>query len=315
MMGDARRATAWPRLGVGTWAWGDRHTWGYDRGYGRAEVGDAFRASLEAGLTFFDTAEVYGWGMSERILGELRREAGKPILIATKFAPFRLTARALLRALDGSLARLQVESVDLYQIHFPPFFVRLAPLIEALAEAALSGKAKAVGVSNFNADQMRQAQDVLGRRGVSLSGNQVEYSLLHRGPETDGVLRACRELGVPLVAYSPLAMGWLTGKYRPEGRRQPMRLGRYLRGWRPEPLARVIRRLEEIGRAHSKTPSQVALNWLLRRPEVVVIPGAKNGKQASENAGALGWEMTPEEADALDRETGPGSEREPAPAS
>jgi aryl-alcohol dehydrogenase-like predicted oxidoreductase len=94
-----------------------------------------------------------------------------------------------------------------------------------------------------------------------------------------------------------------------------MRLGRYLRGWRPEPLARVIRSLEEIGRAHSKTPSQVALNWLLRRPEVVVIPGAKNGKQASENAGALGWEMTPEEADALDRETGPGSEREPAPAS
>lgn len=313
MIADAPNAPVWPRLGVGTWAWGDRHTWGYDRAYGRAEVGEAFRASLDIGITFFDTAEVYGWGTSERILGELRREAGRPILIATKFAPFRLTARALLRALDGSLARLQVDSVDLYQIHFPPFFVRMNPLMEALAEAALGGKTKTVGVSNFSAEQVQRAQDILGRRGVPLAGNQVEYSLLHRAPESDGVLRTCRELGVPLIAYSPLAMGLLTGKYRPEGRRQPIRLGRYLRAWRPEALSRVIRQLEEIGRARSKTPSQVALNWLLRRPEVVVIPGAKNGRQASENAGALGWEMTSDEAEALDRSTRPG--RRPAPGS
>ena len=305
MNADLPGPPSWPRLGVGTWAWGDRPIWGYGRTYGRAEVGEAFRASLDAGITFFDTAEVYGWGTSERILGELRQEAGRPILIATKFAPFRLTSRSLLRALDGSLARLQVKAVDLYQIHFPPFFVRLEPLLEALAEAALSGKARAVGVSNFSADQMRRAVDVLGRRGVQLAGNQVEYSLLHRPPEGDGVLRACRELGVPLIAYSPLARGLLTGKYGPDGRRHPLRLGRYLRAWRPEALSQVIGLLKEIGRAHSKTPSQAALNWLLRWPEVVVIPGAKNRSQARENAGALGWEMGPEEAEALDRATRP----------
>jgi aryl-alcohol dehydrogenase-like predicted oxidoreductase len=160
-------------------------------------------------------------------------------------------------------------------------------------------------VSNFSANQMRRAYDVLGRRGVRLAGNQVEYSLLHRSPEGDGVLRACRELGVPLIAYSPLAMGILTGKYRPDGRRHPLRLGRYLRSWRPEDLSTVIGLLEEIGRGHSKAPSQVALNWLLRRPEVVVIPGAKNRSQAKENAGAVGWEMNADEAQALDQATWP----------
>jgi aryl-alcohol dehydrogenase-like predicted oxidoreductase len=293
-----------PRLGVGTWAWGDRHIWGYDRGYGRADVEEAFRASLSAGLRFFDTAEVYGWGTSERILGELAEQAAEPIRIATKYAPFRLTSRSLLHALDGSLARLRMTSVDLYQIHFQPFFTRLEPLMEALAEAVRLGKARAVGVSNFGADSMKRAFEVLDRRGMRLASNQVEYSLLHRDPESDGVLRACRDLGVALIAYSPLAMGLLSGKYPPDERRHPRRLGRYLRAWDPAALAGVLGLLAEIGRAHAKTPSQVALNWLLRRPEVVVIPGAKNSRQASENAAALGWELTDEEAIALDRASG-----------
>jgi aryl-alcohol dehydrogenase-like predicted oxidoreductase len=118
------------------------------------------------------------------------------------------------------------------------------------------------------------------------------------------VLRLCRDLGVTLIAYSPLAMGLLSGKYRPDERRHPRRLGRYLRAWDPGALAEVLRLLDEIGRAHAKTPSQVALNWLLRRPEVAVIPGAKNSRQASENAGAIGWELAGEEAQALERATG-----------
>jgi aryl-alcohol dehydrogenase-like predicted oxidoreductase len=267
-------------------------------------VEEAFRASVSAGLTFFDTAEVYGWGTSERILGELAEQASEPIRIATKYAPFRLTGRSLLHALDGSLSRLRATSVDLYQIHFPPFFTRLEPLMEALAEAVHQGKAQAVGVSNFSADQMKRAFEALDRRGVRLASNQVEYSLLHRAPETDGVLRTCRELGVTLIAYSPLAMGLLSGKYRPDERRHPRRLGRYLHVWDAVALVDVLRLLEGIGQAHAKAPSQVALNWLLRRPEVVVIPGAKNARQASENAGAIGWEMTKEEAEALDRATG-----------
>jgi aryl-alcohol dehydrogenase-like predicted oxidoreductase len=314
MQPEPPRNDSFPRLGVGTWAWGDRMMWGYDRGYGRADVEGAFRASVEAGLRFFDTAEVYGWGTSERILGDLCEQTAEPIRIATKFAPFRVSGRALLRALDGSLARLRASSVDLYQIHFPPFFTRMEPLMEALAEAVQRGKARAAGVSNFNVDQMRRAHEALERRGVRLASNQVEYSLLHRDPEGDGVLRVCRELGVTLIAYSPLAMGLLSGKYSPEARRHPRRLGRYLHLWEPQALVRVIGLLEDIGRAHGKTPSQVALNWLLRKPEVVVIPGAKNARQASENAGALGWEMAEQEADALDQATrAPAAARRAAP--
>jgi aryl-alcohol dehydrogenase-like predicted oxidoreductase len=297
-----------PRLGVGTWAWGDRQTWGYDRDYGRPDVEAAFGASLEAGLTLFDTAESYGWGKSERILGELARQSGRSLVIATKFAPFRPRAGALQRALDASLDRLGMEWVDLYQIHFPPPFMRIETMMEALAEAVHAGKVRAAGVSNFSAAQMRRAHAGLARQGVPLATNQVEYSLLHRAPETNGVLRACRDLKITLIAYSPLAMGLLSGKYRPEDARHPRRLGRYLHSWKPEALADVFGLLGKIGRDHGKTPSQVSLNWLLRQSGVVVIPGAKNARQASENAGALGWEMTAEEAEALDRVTRPGGE-------
>lgn len=297
-----------PRLGVGTWAWGDRNTWGYERGYDRQDVEAAFHVSLEAGISFFDTAEVYGWGASERILGDLMRETRVPLTIATKFAPFRPMAKALHRALDGSLKRLGLQQIGLYQIHFPPFVVPMERLMAELAEAVNSGKVKAVGVSNFSARQMRRAYDILARRGVPLVSNQVEYSLLHRGPEYNGVMRACRELGVTLIAYSPLAMGLLSGKYLVGESRLPRRLGRYLRAWHPETLKVVFDLLGRIGQAHGKTPSQVALNWLLRQPGVVVIPGAKTGAQAAENAACAGWEMTAEEAEMVDRATRPQAE-------
>jgi len=294
-----------PPLGVGTWAWGDRRVWGYERDYGRPEVEQAFWASLDAGLNYFDTAEVYGFGTSERILGELLRSSGKPALVATKYAPFRPTAGSLHRALNGSLHRLGLERVDLYQIHFPPFFLRIEPLMDALAEVVAAGKAGAVGVSNFNAAQMRRAHDALARHGIRLASNQVEYSLLDRTPESDGVLRTCRELGVVLIAYSPLAMGWLGGRYSPGDRRLPGRLNRYLRAHGEEALTAALRRVSEIAETRSKTPAQVALNWLLQQDGVVVIPGAKNAAQARQNAGALGWRLTADEQAALDQVTRP----------
>ncbi|MBI3286734.1 MAG: aldo/keto reductase, partial [Chloroflexi bacterium] len=143
-----------PPMGVGTWAWGDRWYWGYGRDYGRPEVEGAFWASLEAGLNFFDTAEIYGFGTSERILGELIRQSTAQVLIATKFAPYRLTARALQAALDRCLQRLGRERVDLYQIHWAVPHIRIEALMDALAEAARAGKVRAVGVSNFSAGQM-----------------------------------------------------------------------------------------------------------------------------------------------------------------
>ncbi len=292
-----------PPLGAGTWAWGDRLTWGYDRDYGREDVEEAFHASLEAGITLFDTAEVYGWGTSERILGELIRQSQACVRVATKYIPFRPTARAVHRALDASLRRLGLERVDLYQVHFPPFPVRIEALMEELAEAVGAGKALAVGVSNFNLAQMQRAYEALARRGIALASNQVEYSLLHRRPEQDGLLRACRELNVTLIAYSPLAMGLLSGKYSLSEGRLPRRFDRYLRAWPRHAVRELLELLGRIGQEHGKTPSQVALNWLSRQPGVVVIPGAKNAAQARENAGGLGWLMSDDEAEQLDRAT------------
>src|SRR5215211_836398 len=208
-------------LGVGAWAWGTTRLWGYGKEYNRSDVGKAFRTSMAEGVTLFDTAEMYGNGASERIIGEILREGGferRPV-IATKFAPlpYRLSARSLLSALDESLERLGIETIDLYQIHFPNPLLRINTLMDALAEAVRAGKVRRVGVSNYGADQMRRAHERLASRGVSLASNQVEYSLLQRAPETNGVLEACRDLGVTLIAYSPIAKGLLTGKYGPGG--------------------------------------------------------------------------------------------------
>jgi len=288
-------------LGIGTWAWGDRFFWNYGSDYNAEDVRSAFVAAVEAGINFFDTAEVYGMGRAERFLGELAAQATEPLVIATKFFPFpwRVRKAAMKRALRLSLKRLGKKSVDLYQIHFPwpprspDFWVR------ALGELAQEGLTKAAGVSNFNAEQMRRAHAILAAQGIPLASNQVHYSLLHRAPETNGVLAACKELGVTLIAYSPLEMGLLTGKYSPENPPRGIRAHRYSKAYLAhiQPLISLMR---EIGRAHgNKTPAQVALNWVICKG-AVPIPGAKNAHQAESNAGALGWRLTEDEVAALD---------------
>lgn len=288
-------------LGLGTWQWGDTLFWGYGKGYAESEIKAAFDTSLVAGITFFDTAEVYGRGRSERFLGRFIAGRRDGLVIATKFMPlpWRLGKGQLIAALRKSLERLGLAQVDLYQVHwpFPPRPVEF--WADALADAVAAGLARAVGVSNYNADQMRRAHEVLAKRGVPLASNQVEYSLLHRAPEQNGVLDACRELGVTLIAYSPLAQGMLTGKYGPDNPPPGFRSRRFRREYlaRIQPLIGLLR---EIGTAHGgKSPNQVALNWLIYQ-DAVPIPGAKDARQAAENAGALGWRLTAEEAAALD---------------
>jgi aryl-alcohol dehydrogenase-like predicted oxidoreductase len=292
--------------GVGAWAWGTTRLWGYGKEYNRSDVGRAFRASMAEGVTLFDTAEMYGNGASERIIGGMLREGafeGTPV-IATKFAPlpYRLSARSLLKAVDKSLERLGIETIDLYQIHFPNPIFKINGLMDALAEAVKAGKVRRVGVSNYGADQMKRAHDRLASHGVSLASNQVEYSLLQRAPETNGVLEACRDLGVTLIAYSPIAKGLLTGKYGPGGDRPSglvRRMGRAFGEQNLKKIEPVLNLLREIGEAHNKQPAQVALNWLITQRSTFPIPGAKNELQARLNAGALGWEMTGEEAEKL----------------
>ena len=290
------------RLGVGVWCWGDRLYWGYGRSYTEDDVRRAFVASIKAGITLFDTAELYGFGRSERLLGTFIAEEGvhDRVVVATKYLPlpWRLRHGDLTRALRRSLRRLGMNQVGLYQVHSPIPPVRIAAWADGLADAFQEGLVRAVGVSNYSVDQMLRTQDALTRRGVQLASNQVAYSLLQRQPERAGVLEKCREMGVTLIAYSPLAEGLLTGKYTPE-RRPPG-----YRGWRlrrdvvrVQPLIRILAR---IGESHDgATSGQVALNWLMRKG-AVPIPGAKSADQATENAGALGWELTEAEMTALD---------------
>jgi aryl-alcohol dehydrogenase-like predicted oxidoreductase len=297
-------------LGVGAWAWGSTRLWGYGKEYDRSDVGEAFRASMAECVTLVDTAEMYGNGASERIIGEILREGGfegTPV-IATKFAPlpYRLGAKSLLKAVDRSLERLGIETIDLYQIHFPSPFLRIDSLMDALAETVKAGKVRRVGVSNYGADQMRRAHDRLASHGVPLASNQVEYSLFKRAPETNGVLEASRDLGVTLLAYSPIAKGLLTGKYGPGGNRPSglvRRMGKSFGEQNLKKIEPVVNILREIGVTHSKEPAQVALNWLITQRNVFPIPGAKNEHQARQNAGALGWEMTGEEAEKLELAT------------
>jgi aryl-alcohol dehydrogenase-like predicted oxidoreductase len=295
-----------PPIGLGTWQWGDRSMWSYGTTHTDSDIHEAFRKSIEAGIGFFDTAEVYGKGRSETLLGECLREMapagpGVPVVVATKFAPYptRLRRGSLVKALRASLARLGLERVDLYQVHFPFSVVPVAVWANALADAVEAGLTRSVGVSNYNAAQMRQAHEVLSRRGIPLASNQVEYHLLKRKVERNGVLECCRELGVTLIAYSPLAKGLLTGKYTLESR--PLGLRKYIfRGGRLSSIQPLIGLMREVGQAHGgRSPAQVALNWLICKG-TVPIPGAKNGRQAQENAAATGWRLDAAEIAALE---------------
>lgn len=293
-------------LGARIWNWGDKSIWGYGQSLVREEVIQAYRASVNAGITFFDTAELHGLGESEQLLGACQRADGRPIVIASKFAPLptRLSAYTLLEALDRSLERLGVESIDLYQIHWPTPLLKIDTLMDALAHAVRAGKVRAVGVSNYTAQMMRQAQKRLARYNIPLASNQVHYSLLHRNPETDGVLDACRKFNVALIAYSPLEQGILTGKFRTGAVSMPLSnrvitAPYLLQRQKYEPL---FTELEDIASERGKTLGQVALNWLLCKDECIIpIPVAKNVRQATENAGALGWRLTDEEHTRISR--------------
>ena len=301
-----------PRLGVGAMTWGDARGLArlhpaqaaYGSAHGFDEEKRALEESLTVGVNLFDTAAMYSGGASERRLGELAR--GREVLIASKFpSGFFFRAEGLQGELDASLARLGRDSIDLYQHHFPSPGVSIPKLMGRLADAVAAGKIRAVGVSNYSATQMRAAHAALAERGIPLASNQVEYSLLHRQPEVNGVLDACRDLGITLIAYSPLAGGRLTGKYSAQKRAGglfrrilPQYSGRALEALQP-----VIGLLREIGARYSKNPAQVALRWLIENPRVLPIPGAKNGRQAADNAGALSFTLTSVEVEALDRVT------------
>ena len=287
-------------MGLGAWSWGDRIYWQYGHGYTDDDIAEAFRTSMAAGINLVDTAEVYGSGRSEHLLGNFIKTTTQPVIVATKFfpIPYRFTRKSVVRALRGSLVRLGLERVDLYQLHWPSPVVPIETYVEGLALVFQTGLARNVGVSNYNIEQMQRASKCLAKHAIPLASNQVEYHLLDRTAERSGLLDRCKQMGVRLIAYSPLAMGLLTGKYTADNPPAGLRGRKYAAILKDLPS--LIALMIEIGKGHGeKTPGQVALNWIICKGGLP-IPGAKTAAQALQNIGAIGWRLTSEEIKALE---------------
>jgi aryl-alcohol dehydrogenase-like predicted oxidoreductase len=298
-------------IGTGTWSWGDQLYWGFGRGYNVPDIQAVFESNLKAGQIFFDTAEMYGQGRSETFLGNFIESSAQHPIIATKFMPYpwRLHKGTLIKALRASLKRLKLSKVDLYQMHWPLPPLTIETWMVAMTEAYQAGLLGAVGVSNYNRDQTQRAYEALRQENIPLASNQVEYNLLNRKIETNGVFELCKELGITIIAYSPLAMGILTGKYTPETPPQGIRGNRYNRKFLAQ-IQPLLTLLSRIGADHGgKTSAQVALNWIISKG-AIPIPGAKNLKQAEQNAGSTGWRLTDEEISRLDEASNPINNKE-----
>jgi aryl-alcohol dehydrogenase-like predicted oxidoreductase len=287
-------------FGLGAWQFGDKVMWSFGQTHNEKDIRAVFDVSLSEGIRFIDTAEAYGMGKSESYLGEFLKTTEQPVLIASKFFPYpwRQTKSSLLRALRHSLERLGLEQLDLYQIHWPSPVLSPERAMDWMAEAVKQGLTRTVGVSNFDPNQTLRAYTTLARHEIPLASNQVEYHLLDRTIEKNGLLGRCKELGIRVIAYSPLAKGYLTGKYSPEKLPPGPRAAMF--GNTLPKLPSLLKLMTEIGQDHGgKSNAQVALNWCICKG-TLPIPGAKNAEQAQQNAGALGWKLTEEQVKALD---------------
>jgi len=257
------------------------------------------KAALDGGINWFDTAELYGSGVSETSLVTALKAAGKKdqdVVIATKWWPLFRTARNIPLTIKDRIRFLDGYSIGLYMVHQPYSFSSPEAAMDAMADLVQDGRIRSVGVSNFNADQMRRAHKALQKRGLPLAANQMRFSLLDRSIETNGVLDTAKELGITITAYTPLATGLLTGKYH----RDPSLLKNKPWFWRSrlqggiEKSRALVAAMEEIGAGYGVTPAQVALNWVINShgETVVTIPGATKVRQAQESAGAMNFKLS-----------------------
>jgi aryl-alcohol dehydrogenase-like predicted oxidoreductase len=272
-------------------------------------IRDIIQISLEGGINWFDTAEVYGQGASEKILAKSLVALGKKpgdVLIATKWWPMFRTAENIIKTIDVRLACLNPFPIDLYQVHQPYGFSSEVKEMEAMAKLVQSKKIKHIGVSNFSASKMRRAWETLQKSGINLLSNQVQYSLLKRKIETNGVMETAKELGITIIAYSPLAQGLVTGKFHdnPELLKN-IGFRKYSSMFKPKGLEKsrpVIELVKKLAMKYEATPSQVALNWLIHfhGDTVVAIPGATKARHAEENTGAMKFRLSSDDMQLLD---------------
>jgi aryl-alcohol dehydrogenase-like predicted oxidoreductase len=284
-------------IGLGAWQFGTRG-WGFGREYGQDEVRAVMERAIDLGVNLIDTAELYGWGESERIVGRFLAQPGmrERVVLATKVFPSWPTAQRVQAAAAGSLARLGTDHIDLYQVHRPNPAVPQHETMAGMRALQDRGVIRHVGVSNYSLARWRQAEEALGRPVLS---NQVRFNLLQRKPTWD-LIPFASAAGRLVIAYSPLAQGVLCGGYtaanRPTGIRaaNPLFSEENLR--RAEP---VLAALRSIAAAHGATPSQVALAWVISHPNTIAIPGAKSVAQLEANVAAADLTLSPEELGGL----------------
>lgn len=254
-----------PVLGMGTWGNGFRPGASFSKSV------EALKKGLDLGMTLIDTSESYGSGFSEKVVGQAIKGRRESVFIATKVSTNNFSYDNVLKAANKSLARLETDVIDLYQIHFHDSSVPVKETIKAMEHLVNTGKIRSIGVSNFSVEQTREAQNALSKN--ELASNQMEYSILNRKIEFD-VLPYCQQQKITLIAYTPLASGNIL-------------------------KARISERLNEIGNRIRKTPIQVALNWLLSKPGVITIPKAAQIDHIEENAGAVGWTLSNQDINLL----------------
>ena len=305
------RVISLPQMGCGTWAWGNRLLWGYSPQMDE-QLQAVFDLCVSHGVTLFDTGDSYGTGrlsgQSEKLLGQFTREyrgSGQDqICIATKLAPYpwRLTRHSMQSACQASAQRLG-RNVDLVQMHWSTanyFPWQEWPLLDGLADLYEQGQVKGVGLSNYGPKRLKQVHARFAERGIPIATLQVQYSLLSTYPVTElGIQAVCDELGIQLIAYSPLCLGILTGKYSEKGS-YPSGIRNVLFRQLLPNAKPVLDCLAAIATEKDKTMAQVALNWCICKG-FIPIPGAKTVEQAQQNLGALGWRLDAGEVEALDQ--------------
>ncbi|MGA1977021.1 MAG: aldo/keto reductase [Bacteroidales bacterium] len=269
--------------------------------------------SIEGGINWFDTAEIYGKGASERALSGALTMAGKKpgeVIIATKWWPAFRFASNIKKTIDERIQALSPYPVDLYQVHQPFSFSGEKSQMIAMAELLERKLIKYIGVSNFSAQKMKNAWEALSKKGIPLASNQVQYNLLNRRIESNGIMETAKSLGISIIAYSPLAQGLVTGKFHDNpGLLKNIGLRKYNPLFKPAGLEKslpVVRLVKELALKYNVTASQVALNWLINfnGNTVFAIPGATKEIHVKENTGAMSFKLSEEDMDRLDKATG-----------
>ena len=283
------------RIGLGTWQFGSRE-WGYGDNYASGAARDIVQRARALGVNLFDTAEIYGFGKSERILGEALGDERADVVVASKIFPVAPFAPVVKQRAEASLQRLQLQRIPLYQVHQPNPVVPDSVIMPGMRDLLDSGQIGAAGVSNYSLARWRKADAALGRPVVS---NQVHFSLAHPAPLDDLVPFAERENRM-IIAYSPLAQGLLGGKYSADNRPGGVRAVNPLFGTenlkRVEPLLQTLR---DVAADVDAKPAQVALAWLISLPGVVAIPGASSVEQLEFNVAAADIDLSAEALAAL----------------